>query len=1612
MGKVRIDRWLGLYTNASPYSIPLGASVNQTNLQIRRPGELLPRPGMDTVYTANDYDEVIGVYRVSNGSSVADTLLVCSKPNASTTRISYLTPLAGTGENAWTAAVVHSTSTTATASPTFAEDRHGRIYCFMGEGQSPVVIDRSAAQAVTMGIPAPTVAPTVTPTGNGYFIERVDVLDGGGSYWAPPPTVITGGGTPLRAARLKTIIQGGSVVSVDVIDGGTGYTSPPTITVDESGVKGTGFLGYGKIGTDPGLQGFEGTISTTGNTTNTTTSITGIATSIISLLKVGMTVRGTGIPAGATITAISTTSFTISAAATATGTAVVLVINGAAITGTTNAALSHGYDVTPGSVTMAYKLGTGTGFVSATFDSSTQRWSALIPLAPGVNLSTGVLSTGTGAFARVEFTPLVDGTSYSLGGTQDATWPVRPSGAFFGTTTSTMLSPNQANPGSYYAADYWRDTDDNTAYAADLSTSNRGYYQQRFWIRNNHDYFAGLVPNFKIKFHKRRVVEGRYRTNTSTNLPYGLYADIYTYDYSRISFRYFTGARDEIGTAADTDSKWTWATAAVQVANGQPYIDITLTPSLKTGTTAYAQYSTYSAPTVRVYLKYCPDSWLNVATSGDGLNACHLGWQRTDASGNVQTSSTNTLGWWSAGQAASGTSSRPIVDFRQSSSGAAAAGISASTIEIINAGSGMEQDTFFAIQFDQINAAFLFLAAITENATNQLGNVYIPWVGNAAEYSVSWPSGFDLSPTSPAFSTESTGVLNTARSTKTFSDYRQRFYFKAGVQTLEPQGPPGPVVGNPTVAIPGTGFVANDIASLTLRQRANTTSDPTTPGLFSDGQTYTFKSLQITPPSATDKITEIVVSQGGTGYYGVPDMLVLGGGGFGLKLDAVVTNGSISRVNILSAGSGFTSQPEIRADSDTATLTPVLRPSMRGTYRCAYRFADWSQTVAATKVMSTTSGSPTVTITDTAGLVPGMIVEHGSVPFMSKIVSISGTQVRLSANATSTVSSVSATIRDMSKPIFYSDFSPITDVDTTLFTAAPRPTQMTWNISGVTAPSRATVVEFFRTSSDESLVFYRLEMYGTVAGGTVQIQGTDILTDEELFDADRPFYAAVPVVLPNGGLNAYRFGVPRNDMAVAVTYADRLWYGVSTSGQDVNTVFFSEFDEFESCPAINELPIQNNQRSTDSLTALIPFGQYLLAMQSAHCYAISYNSDPTVDAAIQFLAHRGVLGQQCFDLFDNMLFAMDERGIYVMDRNGGVESLSEPIANYFNSGLLDLSLRKRFFLKVDHRTSTLRAFVALKGANATSPHMAFCLNLDTKTWWVETWPNGLTCSCDYRRTLGNPDEPIYGAVDGDIYRADGLRDQQYRTIQSVTVTNGGSGYKTAPLVTVASGQSGCGASFTAILKDGAVSEILIVDSGFGYGAFSGATFLPSVNLSIGAPPAGGTTAMATATATAPILAGDIYPQSTVPFSLKTGAMELANDSNVDGKGQLMDRSITVTYRPTETTATLALREYFNNSPTPRSNVMPRDRGTGFVHDTSGAKTTLDMATGRSPLGPATGVAKAQFAGRNYTDMGGADRHVAVELSYAAVSANSGDPTPSQPLLYGLDVSGVIANGGE
>ena len=44
-----IDKWAGLVTNASPYSVPPGAASTQINWQILSPGQLTCRDGMTSV---------------------------------------------------------------------------------------------------------------------------------------------------------------------------------------------------------------------------------------------------------------------------------------------------------------------------------------------------------------------------------------------------------------------------------------------------------------------------------------------------------------------------------------------------------------------------------------------------------------------------------------------------------------------------------------------------------------------------------------------------------------------------------------------------------------------------------------------------------------------------------------------------------------------------------------------------------------------------------------------------------------------------------------------------------------------------------------------------------------------------------------------------------------------------------------------------------------------------------------------------------------------------------------------------------------------------------------------------------------------------------------------------------------------------------------------------------------------------------------------------------------------------------------------------------------------------------------------------------------------------
>lgn len=107
----------------------------------------------------------------------------------------------------------------------------------------------------------------------------------------------------------------------------------------------------------------------------------------------------------------------------------------------------------------------------------------------------------------------------------------------------------------------------------------------------------------------------------------------------------------------------------------------------------------------------------------------------------------------------------------------------------------------------------------------------------------------------------------------------------------------------------------------------------------------------------------------------------------------------------------------------------------------------------------------------------------------------------------------------------------------------------------------------------------------------------------------------------------------------------------------------------------------------------------------------------------------------------------------------------------------------------------------------------------------------------------NAQTKIY-RTSADLTTTSGVADLVTGTISGqltkIEITNGGSGYTTAPGITF-SGGSGTGAAATAIIQNGRVVSIVITNPGSGY------TSAPSVVVNSGTPPTNGTLAAAVAT---------------------------------------------------------------------------------------------------------------------------------------------------------------------
>jgi hypothetical protein len=265
---------------------------------------------------------------------------------------------------------------------------------------------------------------------------------------------------------------------------------------------------------------------------------------------------------------------------------------------------------------------------------------------------------------------------------------------------------------------------------------------------------------------------------------------------------------------------------------------------------------------------------------------------------------------------------------------------------------------------------------------------------------------------------------------------------------------------------------------------------------------------------------------------------------------------------------------------------------------------------------------------------------------------------------------------------------------------------------------------------------------------------------------------------------------------------------------------------------------------------------------------------------------------------------------------------------------------------------------------------------------MEVYPSTVISSTDFRDADGTV-ERMWGGSNKKVYRlGETLIDDAEGAITDVTITSPGRGYKQPPEIKATGGSC---ASFSCSLdSDGQIVGIQIRQCGTGYEKDGGV-------LEISEPEVGGQQAEATYTTTT----GDCP----VYYSMLSGNMEFTTDTQNPKAESINNRQVSVIYKPTEESSVLSLEAYYNGAKYPRSNVVTRDRGTGFVHSEEVPAAVLDMKATQAQSSEAHGVARAVFAGRTLDDMSGTDRHIAVGLSGKQDSGG-------QVTIHSVDVYGV------
>lgn len=510
--------------------------------------------------------------------------------------------------------------------------------------------------------------------------------------------------------------------------------------------------------------------------------------------------------------------------------------------------------------------------------------------------------------------------------------------------------------------------------------------------------------------------------------------------------------------------------------------------------------------------------------------------------------------------------------------------------------------------------------------------------------------------------------------------------------------------------------------------------------------------------NVSGSVSSLQITSGGSGYENATIAVAQSNGLTGFNATVQLSGGVVSSVNIISSGSGATSDPTFAISGTAgagAAAEPLMKYSVTGV-NITNNGTDY-HTAPAIRFVADPSDSPTAataTATVANGSLTGVTVGSGGVYAVPPTVEVAVDQAearvvlgeRLSGKYKCAIRYVDSTTRDLGGPL-PSSISELIEVN-----ADSGADSLEWTLTHPHLDDRVDAVELWRGTADQEVILFRI---ATISRDDAGFSGTytDTLSDEDLADPDRSGYAVMPVVLPSGQVNARRFAVPPGHFGVAAAFQDRVWFAVDTSGRSPNSLLFSEIDEPESVPLANELVLQESDADTDSIVALIPLGSSLMIAQNRHLYQLQYVSQPIIDASVLLSAYRGIFNPRCWSILGGVAFIADSYGMYAFD-GSNVEPASVPVDNYWTDGIIDFSQSDKFFVKCDQSTKTARFFYCEAGD--TEPVRCLCYCTATKAWWTEVYGVPLTAGCDFQD--GSRGTVVYGSESGSIYESSGYSD--------------------------------------------------------------------------------------------------------------------------------------------------------------------------------------------------------------------------------------------------------------